>query len=76
MTNATIACPVVGSVAPTTADSATFGWLTRADSTSVVEMLWPDTSITSSTRPRSHRSPSLSFLAPSPAKYMFSKRDQ
>ena len=72
MTNATIACPVVGSVAPTTAASATFAWLTSADSTSVVEMLWPDTSITSSTRPSSHRSPSSSFFAPSPAKYTHS----
>ncbi len=68
MTNATIACPVVGSVAPTTAASATDGWLTSADSTSVVEMLWPDTSITSSTRPSSQMCPSSSFFAPSPAK--------
>ena len=42
MTNATMPCPVVGSVAPTTAASATFGWETSADSTSVVEMWWPD----------------------------------
>ena len=69
MTNATMAWPVVGSVAPTTAASATFGWETSADSTSVVEMRWPETCITSSTRPSSHRSPSSSFLAPSPAKY-------
>ena len=65
-----MAWPVTGSVAPTTAASATFGWETSADSTSVVEMLWPETSMTSSTRPSSHRSPSSSFLAPSPAKYM------
>ena len=38
VTKATIACPVVGSVAPTTAASATAGWSTRADSTSVVEI--------------------------------------
>ena len=38
VTNATIAWPVVGSAAPTTAASATFGCDTRADSTSVVEM--------------------------------------
>ena len=53
--NATIAWPVVGSVAPTTAASATDGCDTSADSTSVVEMLWPETSMTSSTRPSSHR---------------------
>ena len=41
ITNATIAWPVVGSVAPTTAASATYGCDTSADSTSVVEMLWP-----------------------------------
>src|SRR5438067_42097 len=39
-------------------------------------MRWPDTFITSSTRPSSHRSPSSSFFAPSPAKYTPSKRDQ
>ena len=50
-----MACPVVASVAPTTADSATVGWSTSADSTSVVEMRWPETFITSSTRPSSHR---------------------
>lgn len=42
-----------GSVAPMTAASATDGWLTSADSTSVVEALWPDASITSSNRPSS-----------------------
>ena len=68
MANATIAWPVVGSVAPTTAASATDGCDTSADSTSVVEMLCPDTSITSSTRPSSQMCPSSSFFAPSPAK--------
>jgi hypothetical protein len=69
MTNATMACPMVGSDAPITAASATVGWLTRADSTSAVEMRWPDTFITSSTRPSSHNAPSSSsYLAPSPAK--------
>ena len=48
-----IAWPVVASLAPTTAASATAGWSTSADSTSVVEMRWPDTFITSSTRPSS-----------------------
>ena len=37
MTNATTAWPVVSSVAPTTAASATFGCDTRADSISVVD---------------------------------------
>ncbi len=50
-----MACPVVASVAPTTAASATAGWSTRADSTSVVDTRWPDTFITSSTRPSSQR---------------------
>ena len=50
-----IAWPVVASVAPTTAASATAGCDTSADSTSVVEMRWPDTFITSSTRPSSQR---------------------
>ena len=63
-----MAWPVAGSVAPTTAASATVGWETSADSTSVVEMLWPETSITSSTRPSSQKSPSASRLAPSPGK--------
>ena len=55
VTKATMAWPVTGSLAPHTADSATDGWSTSADSTSVVEMRWPDTFITSSTRPSSHR---------------------
>ena len=50
-----MAWPVVASLAPTTAASATDGWSTRADSTSVVEMRWPDTFMTSSTRPSSQR---------------------
>ncbi len=50
-----IAWPVTSSVAPTTAASATAGWSTSADSTSVVEMRWPETFITSSTRPSSQR---------------------
>ena len=60
--------PVIASVAPTTAASATDGWETRADSTSVVEIRCPDTFITSSTRPNSHSAPSVSYFAPSPAK--------
>ena len=53
ITNAAIAWPVVSSDFPTTAASATAAWSTSADSTSVVEMLWPDTSMMSSTRPSS-----------------------
>src|SRR5882757_2093010 len=68
ITNATMPCPVVGSDAPTTAASATVGCETSADSTSVVEMLWPDTSMMSSTRPSIQMEPSSSYLAPSPAK--------
>ena len=68
ITNATMPWPVVGSLAPTTAASATDGWPTSEDSTSVVEMRWPDTFMTSSTRPSSQMLPSASFLAPSPAK--------
>ena len=76
ITNATMPCPVVASLAPTTAASATAGCDTRADSTSVVEMRWPETFITSSTRPSSQMAPSSSHFAPSPAKYMPSNRLQ
>ena len=55
VTKAMMAWPVVSSLAPTTAASATAGWSTSADSTSVVEIRWPDTFITSSTRPSSQR---------------------
>ena len=51
----TMAWPFRSSDAPTTAASATAGWSTMADSTSAVEMRWPDTFMTSSTRPSSHR---------------------
>ena len=70
VTNAKIAWPVTGSSRPMTADSATFGCETSADSTSVVEMRWPEIFITSSTRPISQKYPSLSRRAPSPAKYL------
>jgi hypothetical protein len=76
ITNATTAWPVVSSVAPTTAASATFGCDTSADSISVVDNRCPDTFITSSTRPSSQTSPSSSSLAPSPAKYRPGNRDQ
>ena len=62
------AWPVSASSAPTTAASATFGCETSADSISVVESRWPETFMTSSTRPSSQMSPSSSSLAPSPAK--------
>ena len=53
VTNATIAWPVIGSFRAATAASATSRWSTSADSTSIVEIRWPDTFITSSTRPSS-----------------------
>jgi hypothetical protein len=55
VTKATIACPVVSSLAPTTAASATLGLSTSADSTSAVEIRWPEMFITSSTRPSTQR---------------------
>src|SRR6478752_8292981 len=78
MTNAQMPCPVVSSEAPTTAASATPECPTNADSTSVVEIRWPDTFITSSMRPSSQIDPSLSTRAPSPAKYqpLSAYRDQ
>ena len=50
-----IAWPVVASLAPTTAASATVGWTTRADSTSVVEIRWPRHVHHVVDRPSSHR---------------------
>ena len=58
------------SVAPTTAASATFGWDDQRRLDLGGGERWPETFMTSSTRPSSQRSPSSSFLAPSPAKYM------
>ena len=55
MTNALIASPVTGSGPPTTAASATAGCDTRALSISVVDSRWPETFITSSTRPSSQK---------------------
>ena len=55
VTKAKIACVVTGSSRPMTAASATLGWDTSADSTSVVEMRWPEIFITSSTRPISQK---------------------
>ena len=55
-----MAWPVVSSVAPTTAASATPEWPTSADSTSAVEIRCPDTFITSSMRPSTQMAPSRS----------------
>ena len=55
VTKATMASPTRASGRDTTAASATVGWSTSADSTSVVETRWPDTFITSSTRPSNQR---------------------
>ena len=55
ITNAAIAVPFSSSATPTTAASATAGWSTSADSTSIVPIRWPATFITSSTRPRSQK---------------------
>jgi hypothetical protein len=68
VTNATIACPVIASCARRDGGLGDVGWSTSADSTSIVEMRWPETFITSSTRPSSQKSPSSSMRAPSPAK--------
>jgi hypothetical protein len=51
VTKAAIAWPVSSSVWPITAASATLGWETSADSTSIVESRCPETLITSSMRP-------------------------
>ena len=55
MTKAQIDWPVSSSVWPITAASATFGCETMADSTSAVESRWPETLITSSTRPMTQK---------------------
>ena len=51
VTKAQIAWPVSSSCWPITAASATLGCETIADSTSAVDSRWPETLITSSTRP-------------------------
>src|SRR5262249_28053935 len=76
VTNAAIACPSPSSGLATTAASATFGWPTSADSTSIVLSRWPETLITSSTRPNTQKYPSSSRRAPSPVKYMPGISDQ
>ena len=64
-----MAVPLSSCGTPTTAASATAWWSTSADSTSMVPMRCPATFITSSTRPKSQKSPSASRFAPSPVKY-------
>ena len=55
VTKAQIYWPVSSSAWPITAASATFGCETIADSTSAVERRWPETLITSSTRPMTQK---------------------
>ena len=55
VTKAATDWPVSSSAAPMTAASATFGWETIADSISAVDMRWPDTLSTSSTRPMTQK---------------------
>src|SRR4051794_18551750 len=55
VTNAATDWPVSSSCCPMTAASATLPWETMADSISAVDMRWPDTLSTSSTRPITHR---------------------
>src|SRR5207253_9242436 len=61
--------PLISSTTGTTAASATSGTVRHADSSSLVPSLWPATLITSSTRPRIRKYPSLATTAPSAAKY-------
>ena len=51
-TNAIATCPFSASATPTTATSATFGWLEMLSSISRVPRRWPATLMTSSVRPR------------------------
>ncbi len=76
LTYATMACPVRSSLRPQTAASATSEWSTSGLSTSIVEIRWPETFITSATRPSSQKSVSSSIRAPSPAKYTWPYFDQ
>ena len=55
VTNAAIAWPLMSCGRPMTAASATAGWSTSADSTSMVETRWPEMFMTSSIRPRSQK---------------------
>ena len=55
MTNAATDWPVSSSAWPITAASATFGCDTIADSISAVDMRWPETLSTSSTRPMTQK---------------------
>src|SRR5436309_15879091 len=70
------ASPFVSSGTPTTADSATSGWLTSTDSTSAGPSRLPATLIVSSERPSTNHWPSSSTFAQSPWRQMPSYVDQ
>ncbi len=70
MTKQTTDWPVSSSMAPIAAHSATFGCETTADSISAVDMRWPDTLSTSSTRPMTQKKWSSSWREASPTKYV------
>ena len=55
VTNAQTDCPVSSSAWPMTAASATFECDTIADSISAVDIRWPETLSTSSTRPMTQK---------------------
>ena len=55
VTKQTTDWPVSSSIAPIVAHSATFGCDTTADSISAVDMRWPETLNTSSTRPMTQK---------------------
>src|SRR5262249_14431755 len=58
-------CPLIVSLTPITAHSATAGWLATTSSISPVDSQWPATFITSSVRPMTNSSPSTSRKPPS-----------
>ena len=60
VTKATIACPLISWGRPTTAASATWGWVTIALSISAVPRRWPATLRTSSILPDIQKYPSSS----------------
>ena len=64
VTNATMPCPFRSSGLPTTAASATAGWLTKALSISIVPSRCPETLITSSTRPLIQKTAVLIAMGP------------
>ena len=58
--------PLMASLTPITAHSATAGWLASTSSICPVDSRCPATLITSSTRPITYTYPSLSRYPPSP----------